>query len=835
MAPASPRSSAAGDGAAFAACTSPQAYSGLADGGHTFEVRAIDAAGNVDQTPASSTWTVDTTAPTVTIDSGPSGLTNDPTPTFTFSSEAGASFECSIDTGTPSYGPCSGPGTHTPSSPLADGPYTFRVRATDAATNSATEAQGFTLDTSAPPPPQLTATIPASPANQNSPKVVGTAPAGSTVNLYTTVGCSGSPIATTTAAELEAGVTVSVPDDTTTRFRATVTDEAANLSACSSPLTYVEDSTPPQTQIDSSPPAQSGASSANFSFSGSDTGGSGVTSFECRRDGGAFTACTSPQAYSGLADGGHTFEVRAIDQAGNTDATPASSTWTVDTTAPTTSIDSGPSGLTNNANASFGFSGSDSGGSGIASFQCSRDGAAFAACTSPQAYSSLSDGVPHLRSPGDRRRPGTSTQTPGELHLDRRHHRADDLDRLRPVGPDEQLQPPTSASRAPTPVAPAWRPSSAGSTRRRRRDWRACASPKSLVLAQRRVPHLRSPGDRRRPGTSTRRPASSTWTVDTTAPTTSIDSGPSGLTNNANASFGFSGSDTGGSGIASFQCSRDGAAFAACTSPQAYSGSADGGHTFEVRAIDAAGNVDQTPASSTWTVDTTAPTIIDRLRPLGPDQRSDAYLHLQLRGGGELRMLDRHRHAQLRAMLGTRNPHTVLAAGRRPIHVPGAGDGCRDQFRDRRPKASRSTRPRHRPPADGDDPGFARKRELTKDGRVGSGGIHGAPLHHRRLFGLSSRDGDRRGTRSRRDGLGPGRLDDQVPSHGHRRSCESLRLLLASDVCRGLDTPQTQIDSTRPDRLLRQLLRHRAGSSSSQPIDAPRTLSFSGSDTGESG
>jgi Bacterial Ig domain len=52
------------DGAAFSACNSPKAYSGLSSGSHTFQVRATDAVGNTDSTPATQTWTIDTSAPT---------------------------------------------------------------------------------------------------------------------------------------------------------------------------------------------------------------------------------------------------------------------------------------------------------------------------------------------------------------------------------------------------------------------------------------------------------------------------------------------------------------------------------------------------------------------------------------------------------------------------------------------------------------------------------------------------------------------------------------------------------------------------------------------------
>jgi hypothetical protein len=88
-------------------------------------------------------------------------------------------------------------------------------------------------------------------------------------------------------------------------------------------------------------------------------------------------------------------------------------------------------------------------------------------------------------------------------------------------------------------------------------------------------------------------PASTTWTVaDTTPPETTITTAPSGKT--PSVSFAASEAST-------FECSLDGAAWAACTSPASLT-VADGTHTFRVRAIDAAGNVDPTPAGATWTV-----------------------------------------------------------------------------------------------------------------------------------------------------------------------------------------------------------------------------------------
>ena len=112
-------------------------------------------------------------------------------------------------------------------------------------------------------------------------------------------------------------------------------------------------------------------------------------------------------------------------------------------------------------------------------------------------------------------------------------------------------------------------------------------------------------------------PATTTFTVDTVAPDTAIDSGPSGTIAGPTASFAFSASET-----ATFECKLDSTPFASCTSPQEYAGLADGQHTFQLRATDAAGNVDRTGAIRTFTVgDAGKPTLtVDKPRPR-PGQR----------------------------------------------------------------------------------------------------------------------------------------------------------------------------------------------------------------------
>ncbi len=164
-----------------------------------------------------------------------------------------------------------------------------------------------------------------------------------------------------------------------------------NTASTSADNTVTYDDIAPDTLLTANPANPANSASASFSFSGSDTG-SGVAGFSCSLDGGGFSACTSTKSYSGLVDGSHTFQVRAADNAGNVDATPASFTWVLDSAAPDTSLTASPSNPTNAASASFTFTGSDGTGTGVAGFECKLDGAGFSACTSPKDYTGLADG-----------------------------------------------------------------------------------------------------------------------------------------------------------------------------------------------------------------------------------------------------------------------------------------------------------------------------------------------------------------------------------------------------------------------------------------------------------
>jgi hypothetical protein len=83
---------------------------------------------------------------------------------------------------------------------------------------------------------------------------------------------------------------------------------------------------------------------------------------------------------------------------------------------------------------------------------------------------------------------------------------------------------------------------------------------------------------------------------DVTAPETTITKKPKAKTTSKKPTFEFVSSEAG----STFECSLDGAPFEVCTSPHKVKAKKLGKHNFQVRARDAAGNVDPTEAASAW-------------------------------------------------------------------------------------------------------------------------------------------------------------------------------------------------------------------------------------------
>jgi hypothetical protein len=167
-------------------------------------------------------------------------------------------------------------------------------------------------------------------------------------------------------------------------FEVRARDVVGNLDTTPAARSWTIDTQAPETVLDEAPAGVVASSSARLAFS-SEPG----ATFACSLDGAPFATCASPVDRTGLVDGPHSFRVRATDDLGNVDSTPARADWAVDTRAPDTAIGDAPPELTESTSARFTFSADEP-----AVFECSFDGSAFTACASPAEYPALTAG-PH--------------------------------------------------------------------------------------------------------------------------------------------------------------------------------------------------------------------------------------------------------------------------------------------------------------------------------------------------------------------------------------------------------------------------------------------------------
>ncbi|MEX1218811.1 MAG: choice-of-anchor D domain-containing protein [Solirubrobacterales bacterium] len=122
------------DGAAWATCESPLVLTELSDGSHSVRVRAVSAVlpvGVKDPSPPTRAWTVDATAPDVTVDSAPIGSTQDTSGLVEFSSgDPEAEFQCKVNSA-----PWDGCESPFEVGGLTPGQVTVQIRALDPAGN----------------------------------------------------------------------------------------------------------------------------------------------------------------------------------------------------------------------------------------------------------------------------------------------------------------------------------------------------------------------------------------------------------------------------------------------------------------------------------------------------------------------------------------------------------------------------------------------------------------------------------------------------------------------------------------------------------------------------
>jgi multisubunit Na+/H+ antiporter MnhG subunit len=559
------------DSAAFASITSPVSLTNLAQGNHTYSARQIDAAGNVGSVTTIA-WSVDSiapAAPTLARSNPTANPASSVTQTIGITpAESGGTIQGKLDGA--SFAAVTSP---VNLSALSNGSHTYQARQLDAAGNiGAVGEVTWTVDTVAPAAPTLsgpTGTVTATTAS------IGITPAESGGKLEGKL--DGASFATVTSPVALSGLSSAAHT-----YQARQVDAAGNAGAVASINWTVNTSVPAAPTIDSGPSGATSSTNASFAFSSSE---SGVT-FETNIDSAGFVAGASPATYSSLAQGGHSFAVRAKNSVGTTGPATTRS-WTVDTVAPGAPTVGGPSGTLASASASVTITPAESGGS----LQGSLDGAAFALATSPVSLSGLSQGshkyqARQIDAAGNVGAVGEVTWS---------------VDTIAPAapgltGPNGTVTT-TSASIEITPAE-------SGGSLQGKLDGASFATVTSSVsltglsngqhtYSARQVDNAGNLGSA----------ASITWTIDNGIPLApAIDSGPGGPVKSASASFSFSSSESG----VTFETNLDGAGFVATTSPTTYSGLSEGGHSFAVRAKNAAGTTGPSTSRS-WTVDTIAP------------------------------------------------------------------------------------------------------------------------------------------------------------------------------------------------------------------------------------
>jgi MYXO-CTERM domain-containing protein len=580
--------------------TSPIA---LGAGAHTVSARATDAVGNTGAESPASTFTVDLTLLDTSIASGPAALTNSASATFVFSAnKPGASFECDLDG--LGFSGCGNPSTFTA---LGEGPHSLRVRAVRGAEVDPTPAtQTWSVDTVAPLAPTIDAPTANEALSTARPVVSGVAGAGELVTIFV----DGVAVGTVTANAL-GGFSFTLPTnlaDGAHTVRATAQDLAGNVSPQSLARPFTIDTTAPFPPTVTSPTNGSTVANASPTFSGIAEAGSTVA---VEIDGlivGTAVANSSGQwtllSPSPLADGPHTVRARATDAVGNQSTAGPTVSFSVDTTAPATPTLVTPAAGSSSSSDRPLVQGSADPGS-VVTIRIDGVVVGTTVAASNGAFSftpaALADGPHSITVQATDALGNTSAaSTPRTFAVDTAAPPAPVVTEPAAGSTIGLVSPVVRGTAEANAVVTVIIDSVAVGTAVADASgaWAFTTAP--LSQGQ----HSVSGTARDAAGNTSPAAAQVVFTIDTTVLDTSILSGPRSPTNASSASFSFSSNKA----PVTFECRVDTGAFAACANPAVITGLADGSHRLEARArYTPTAELDTTPASFTWVLDTQAP------------------------------------------------------------------------------------------------------------------------------------------------------------------------------------------------------------------------------------
>lgn len=370
--------------------------------------------------------------------------------------------------------------------------------------------------------------------------------------------------------------------------------------------TFTLDLSAPETAISTKPASPNALSSQAFTF----TNSGAATLYECKVDTGGWVTCQSSRTYTHLPDGERTIQVRAIGPGGAVDPEPASYTWTIDTTAPETTLGGTPA---NNGSAVMGsVNWTVSSNEAPATYKCGWDGAPMTNCTTNWANPATVG--THTLKIAAVDALGNVDPTPAERTVT---ITAQSFDTVIGAGDYNQRfsnakKPTFTFSGTPT-GSYAFKCQTGANA-----DWVDCTSPYTPTFTSAgwvsfKVAAVNSQGERDFV------PAARAFWVDLTPPNSAFAPGgptegstqqATGLTTTATFNFDAPGElspsacgDEEPANCATYECKLDNAAgWTPCATPYTTPALYAGAHKLELRAVDAAGNPDPTPSVRNWTV-----------------------------------------------------------------------------------------------------------------------------------------------------------------------------------------------------------------------------------------